>query len=203
MTGTCYSQLKNSQKKEKKMQVNAEGRLENSSQTGPVIYPFCEVFSSSGRSEAVWFYNIAPSTSWFTWLSIWAGDVKDTRAEILNEAESNLIMTHALLLLAVATDFSSKLPPCLLSAPRTSGLPISSQMCLLAWAVNPSIRLSLHPFNRQIVLVHKVHVLCCHFYLMCFHFYMISVAFVSLSIHFYDHLSSLRCCYSLIRVHLW
>lgn len=82
--------------------------MENSSQMGPVICPFYEVFFSSSVS---W----SSITSWLTWLSIWAGDVKDTRAEILNEAESNLIMTHALLLLAVAIDFSSKLPPCLLS----------------------------------------------------------------------------------------
>lgn len=58
--------------------------------------------------------------------------MKDTTAEILNEAESNLIMTHDLLLLAVAIDFSSKLPPCFLSGLHTSGLPSYSQMCLLA-----------------------------------------------------------------------
>lgn len=57
--------------------------------------------------------------------------MKDTTAEILNEAESNLIMTHDLLL-AVAIDFCSKLPPCFLTGLPTSGLPSHSQMHLLA-----------------------------------------------------------------------
>lgn len=127
----------------------------------------------------IWFYNDAPSYRWL--MSIWGGDVKDTTAETLNEAERNLIMTHDLLLLAVAIDFCSKLPPCFLTGLPTSGLPSHSQVCLLAWT--QSIHLSTYASIYQTLI-----------FLLIVHFIL---PFFVLSLHTFSSIfdKSFKCDY--------